>query len=268
MRRVPAGSFLLKPGKTAVITKPFLVSETQITQEQFMAVMGANPSNLDGSPGKEADPGEVQGRRPVEMVPWYAAIAFCNKLSLRNGKQPVYSVKVNGKEVDWKNIEYFDIPASRQVHENDPEWDKAVMDREKNGYRLPTEMEWMWACLGADETNREWRKEDDERWLNFNSNDKTHEVGLKKPNALGIFDMGGNVWEWCWDLFSDNYPDGVFKDHEGGYLYRPHPRDTLTRIAQGRWYRADFFKDKIRPAGGSAPRNLHGYGFRIAANAR
>ncbi|MDR2478644.1 MAG: SUMF1/EgtB/PvdO family nonheme iron enzyme, partial [Treponema sp.] len=89
LRYVPAGSFQrdATEANVTVISKGYWLAETETTQELFTVVMGANPSNFDDSP----DGTEVQGKRPVERVSWYDAIAFCNKLSLLDGKEPVYS---------------------------------------------------------------------------------------------------------------------------------------------------------------------------------
>jgi formylglycine-generating enzyme required for sulfatase activity len=220
-RYVPAGSFQRDgyTGNISVITKGYWMSETEVTQELFQEVMETNPSYHHGGSGREAVAGETQNQRPVEMVSWYDAIAFCNKLSLLAGKEPVYSVS----GIDWETLAYSGIPTS-----SDTEWNAAGMDMSKNGYRLPTEMEWMWAAMGADKTsqpNTTGRNKafagsdgnnsiDDYAWYYINADNKTHEVGKKTENELELEDMSGNVWEWCWD-WDSSYPDGERTDYTG-----------------------------------------------------
>jgi formylglycine-generating enzyme required for sulfatase activity len=213
-RYVPAGSFQRDgTADISVITTGYWMSETEVTQELFAAVMGTNPSSFaNGAAG-----GEIQNKRPVEMVSWYHAIAFCNKLSLAAGKEAVYSVSSIS---DWATAT---IPTSGNA-----DWDAATMDMSKNGYRLPTEMEWMWAAMGADTTSQPnttgYTKTfagsngsnniGDYAWYVDNAGSKTHEVGKKGANELGLKDMNGNVYEWCWD-WDGSYPSGEETDYTG-----------------------------------------------------
>ncbi|MDR2094854.1 MAG: Ig-like domain-containing protein [Treponema sp.] len=217
-RYVPAGSFQ-RDGTAAnvsIITGGYWMGETEVTQELFQAVMGTNPSSFTSG----AAAGETQNWRPVENINWYHAIAFCNKLSIANGKEPVYSV--SGVS-DWAALAYNSIPAS-----NSADWNAATWDKSTNGYRLPTEMEWMWAAMGADtaaQPNTTGRTKafagstgsnsiNDYAWYDTNSDSKTHEVGKKNANELELKDMSGNVFEWCWDWY-DSYPAGERTDYDG-----------------------------------------------------
>jgi formylglycine-generating enzyme required for sulfatase activity len=218
-RYVPAGSFQRDGTATniSVITNGYWMSETEVTQELFQAVMETNPSNFTS--GAASD--EIQNQRPVEGVNWYEAIAFCNKLSLAAGKELVYSVS----GINWETLTYSEIPSGS----SDPTWNAAIMDMSKNGYRLPTEMEWMWAAMGADKTSQPnttgWNKDfagsngsnsiDGYAWYTVNAGSKTHEVGKKGANELGLKDTSGNVWEWCWDWWSSGYPAGEETDYTG-----------------------------------------------------
>ena len=164
----------------------YFIGETEVTQELWQAVMGDafnNPSNFRDSL-----------KNPVEQVNWYQAIAFCNKLSLACKLEPCYTV-IN---VDFNTLSFDSIPTSKDVI-----WDMAKLDMSKNGFRLPTEAEWEWAAMGG--KDYKWAGTDIESglknyaWYSANSGNKTHEVKKRSSNGYGLYDMNGNVWEWCWD---------------------------------------------------------------------
>jgi formylglycine-generating enzyme required for sulfatase activity len=222
---VPPGRFQRDGNalNVSAITKGFWLAQTETTQELFEAVMGHNPSYFHGGSGREPAGGETQGLRPVEMVNWYQAITFCNKLSLANAKEPVYSVKKAGVEVDWAGLAWGQIPQAV-----DDDWSAAAMDAARSGFRLPTEMEWMWAAMGAQRKtlpnttgrNKGFAGDNgsndraDYSWYNSNAGGKTHEAGSKQPNELELLDMTGNVREWCWDGWG-SYPNGEALDYQG-----------------------------------------------------
>jgi formylglycine-generating enzyme required for sulfatase activity len=206
------------------------MGETEVTQELFEAVMGTNPSYFQGDPHPPVS-GEVQAKRPVEWVSWYDAIAFCNKLSLKDGRTPVYSV---AGFIDWAALAYASIPRTGY---GSPPWNAMTMDPTADGYRLPTEMQWMWAAMGAtkggtDVAAKGYKKDFagdanmdttgqsavSYAWHIGNANNKTHEVGKKLPNELGIYDMSGNVREYCWDWYDDSYGTGLLTDYTGPEL--------------------------------------------------
>lgn len=152
-----------------VTVSSFLIGKFEVTQEQYQAVIGTNPSFF--SSGSEAP------KRPVEQVSWYDAVNFCNKLSEMEGLQKVYTI--NGTDVR--------------------------ADFSRNGYRLPTEAEWEYAARGgASSKNYKYAGSNDVgqvAWYGDNSGRMTHAVGTKAPNGLGLYDMSGNVFEWCWDWY-------------------------------------------------------------------
>ena len=140
--------------------KKWMMSKTEITQDVYKAIMGKNPSHFIGD------------SLPVEKVSWYDAVEFCNKLSKKDGLEPVYSI--NGRTVEW--------------------------NRNSNGYRLPTVEEWQYAARGGENYKYSGSDNLDEvGWYEYNSEEKTHPVAQKKPNGYGLYDMSGNVEEWCWD---------------------------------------------------------------------
>jgi len=149
-----------------VTVSSFYIAEFPVTQAEYQVVMEANPSHFKDS------------NLPVEQVSWFDAIEYCNKRSIREGFTPVYSR--TGDIVIW--------------------------NRQANGYRLPTEAEWEYACRAGTKTPfYSGTLVDEAGWYRGNSGQKSRPVGEKLPNDWGLYDMHGNVLEWCWDWL-DYYP--------------------------------------------------------------
>jgi formylglycine-generating enzyme required for sulfatase activity len=208
---IPAGTFLMgsdvyhdeQPVHPVRLTRPFLLGQHEVTQGQWIAVMGTNPSQFTGDP-----------RRPVEFVSWEEVHVFIRQLMAREGHR----------------------------------------------YRLPTEAEWEYAARAG--TTTAYSFGDDERqltqyaWYTENAERTTHPVGHKKPNAWGLFDVHGNVWEWVQDWYGAYAAEAV-SDPPGS------PSGSLQMFRGGSWYNdagycRSAFRDRVQPG-----RRFVSVGFRL-----
>jgi formylglycine-generating enzyme required for sulfatase activity len=187
------------------LSKSFLMSTTEVTQGQWQAVMGSNPSGFS-SCGADC---------PVENVSWFDAVKFANALSKKEGLRAAY--RLSGKSVSW--------------------------NKTATGYRLPTEAEWEYAARGGEEYVYSGSNTlSAVGWSNENSGSKTHKVAGKRANAWGLYDMSGNVYEWCWDWYGKDLrsstdpvgaQSGDYRVGRGGSWFS---KPAGARVADRDWY--------------------------------
>jgi formylglycine-generating enzyme required for sulfatase activity len=180
MIAVGAGQVALTDRRTrrawTVELAPYLLAPVPVTQARYAEVTGQSPSAGRGD------------ELPVECVSWLAAARYCNALSEHAELTPAYVATGAGEDVRW--------------------------DASADGYRLPTEAEWEYACR-AGTTGPRYGELADIAWYRANAGDAIHDVGGKAPNAWGFHDMLGNVWEWCWDVY-DPEVYGSYRVLRGG----------------------------------------------------
>lgn len=187
--------------------RDYSISRTEVTQKLYESVMGENPSYFCRD-NEDLNEDEVKNLKrntsnyPVENVSWYDAIYFCNKLSKKNGLQPVYAVDGETSVRKWDYEPYND----------DEIYGEITQDIFADGYRLPTVEEWLYAAKGGKNYRYSGSYDIDKvAWYEGNSNDVVHPVAQKNSNGYGLYDMSGNVSEWCWDS------DGNERYYSGSY---------------------------------------------------
>jgi formylglycine-generating enzyme required for sulfatase activity len=258
MRFISSGTFQMGSNQDVlqqpvhdVTVSSFYMDTTEVTQADYLALMGVNPSYFTGDP-----------RRPVESVTWFDAVLYCNARSRRDGKDTVYGFTgITGTPGDSCS-----------------DLSNLVIDFSKNGYRLPTEAEWEYACRAGTTTDYYWNRsyppttladtlkiDSNAVWLhNCDSIIPVQPVAGKKPNAWGLYDMAGNVGEWCSDWFG-YYTSGSQTDPTGPSTYGMY----RVRIQRGgSWYSGD---DELYSAYRSLwypDRNFLLIGFRVVLPAR
>lgn len=232
MMVLPVGEFRMgserypdeQPVHAVKISKRFALSETEVTQGQYKAVMGDNPSRFKDQPDWES--------RPVEQVSWLDAVRYCNKLSEREGRKACYELQEDGAKWDGPGCQ---------------------------GYRLPTEAEWEYAARADESTEYAGSDRIEEvGWYNENSGQQTHPVGMKKANAWFLKDMSGNVWEWVWDWHAGSYKGAGSQDPTGP------AGGSLRVVRGGSWFFvADYARVAYRNGFAPSDRGFN-VGFRLA----
>ena len=245
LKRIPAGSFVMGevrsqamagefPQHQVTITRPFSLGVNEVTQREYLRLMGQNPSKFRES--------ELQ---PVEQVTWFQAVAFCNRLSEREGRKPYYRIEGD-------------------TDRRPPQVDVTILGG--SGFRLPTEAEWEYACRAGSQTKYPFpiRVDNlgDHAWYEENSSKKTHPVGQKLPNGFGIHDMIGNVCEWCGDFYDPEY----FKSSPA--MDPTGPAAAPDRVVRSSSFVSNPFLCRSACRFSAPPsRMVYTFGFRVAADA-
>jgi formylglycine-generating enzyme required for sulfatase activity len=229
-----------------VTVSPFYMGKYPVTQKEYQQVMGTNPSNFKGD------------NLPVEKVSWYDALVFCNKLSMREGLSPAYRINGSTDPAAWGTV----------PTDSNAMWDAVTIVAGSNGYRLPTEAQWEYACRAGTTTPFSTGNNITTSQANYDGNypynnnakgeyrQRTTSVGSFQPNAWGLYDMHGNVWEWCWDRYG-SYLSGAQTDPTGAVS----GNHRVLRNGSWRFY-GQYLRSADRGSGGPILTYSH-FGFRL-----
>jgi len=252
---IPSGTFLMGslademcrylnegPQHMVTITHACYFQQHEVSQSQWIRIFGTNPSYFRGA------------NLPVERVTWFDACIYCNRLSVEEGLTPCY---------------YFDSMFT-MIFDGTPKVETGTVfwKQNANGYRLPTEAEWEYACRAGTQTPYNQGTEnlscleidpvlEPLAWYKENADWRTHEIGVKQANNWNLYDMHGNVWEWCWDI-PGNYPVAPQTDPTGletGY-YRMIRGASFAHVPRD-------CRSAHRPDGTGPGADFNGLGFRV-----
>jgi len=218
----------------------FYISKFEVTQGEWTALMGTRSSFSSDD------------FRPVSWISWYNVLVYCNKRSLAEGLTPAYSINGSTYPPDWG-----DVP-----NDYNQTWNAVICNWTANGYRLPTEAEWEYAAKGGKNSHGYTYSGSNDlnavAWNYINSGNTDHSVGTKLPNELGLHDMSGNIWEWCWDRYA-NYNTNSQTNPHG-------PTTGSFRILRGGCYGDSEYSCRVKYRFKSNPNNNMSisFGFRLA----